>query len=54
MYEELAFVAYYFHWSHEEIMNLDHRTRRKWCDEITIINRKLNKESEKNSIFDIK
>ncbi|WP_084019300.1 DUF6760 family protein [Desulfuribacillus alkaliarsenatis] len=53
MYEELSFIAYYFHWSYQEIMNLDHHTRRKWCDEITRINRKLNNETEQKSIFDI-
>ncbi|KAB2952026.1 hypothetical protein F9B85_10375 [Heliorestis acidaminivorans] len=53
MYEEMSFIAYYFHWSHAEIMNLDHRTRRRWCNEITRINKKLNNETEKKSIFDI-
>jgi len=49
----MSFIAYYFHWSHQEIMNLDHRTRRRWCDEITKINKNLNGESEKKNIFDI-
>jgi len=34
-------------------MNLEHGVRRRWCDEISKINRKLNGESEKKSIFDI-
>ncbi|WP_127582974.1 DUF6760 family protein [Paenibacillus koleovorans] len=42
LYEETAFVAYHFHWSHDEIMNMEHRERRKWCDEISKIHRKLN------------
>ncbi len=25
IYEEVAFIAYHFKWSHEEIMNMEHR-----------------------------
>lgn len=42
LYEEMAFIAYHFHWSHEELMQLEHRQRRRWCDEISQINRQLN------------
>ena len=41
LYEEMAFIAYHFHWSHEELMKLDHVERRRWCDEISRINRAL-------------
>lgn len=41
LYEEMAFLAYYLHWSHEDLMNLDHRERRRWCGEISTINKKL-------------
>jgi len=35
-------------------MQLDHRMRRKWCDEISKINKKLSAESSKEkNIFDI-
>ncbi|RAV11463.1 DUF6760 family protein [Paenibacillus contaminans] len=44
LYEEVAFIAYYFHWPHTEIMHLEHRERVRWCEEISGINRKLNKE----------
>lgn len=53
IYEEVAFIAYYFHWPHEQIMNLEHRDRKKWCDEISKINRKMNGEKEKKNIFDV-
>lgn len=55
MYEEMSFLAYYFHWSHQEIMSLDHRSRRRWCEEVTRINKELNKDikTETKSIFDI-
>jgi hypothetical protein len=45
IYEEIAFIAYHFKWSHEEIMNMEHRERRRWCEEISKINDKLNKET---------
>jgi len=41
LYEEMAFIASHFHWSHEELMRLDHRERRRWCEEISKINRQL-------------
>ena len=41
LYEEMAFIAHHFHWSHEVLMQLDHRERRRWCEEISRINRNL-------------
>ncbi|WP_338148669.1 DUF6760 family protein [Brevibacillus humidisoli] len=46
IFEEIGFIAYYFHWSHAEIMALEHRDRRRYCEEISKINRKLNDEPE--------
>lgn len=46
IYEEAAFIAYYNHWSHDEIMLMSHRDRLRWCDEISKINSKLNQEPE--------
>jgi len=37
----MAFLAYYLHWSHEQVMSLDHKERRRWCSEISKINKKL-------------
>jgi hypothetical protein len=47
IYEEVAFIAYHFHWGLEEVMNLPHKERRKWCEEISEINRKLSEEMER-------
>jgi hypothetical protein len=47
IYEEVAFIAYHFHWGLDEVMNLPHDERRKWCDEISEINRKLSEEMER-------
>lgn len=41
LYEEMAFIAYHFHWSYCEIMQLEHQERRRWCREISAINRSL-------------
>ena len=41
LYEEIAFIAYYFHWSYQDLMQMDHRERRRWCEEISRINRRL-------------
>lgn len=53
IYEEIAFIAYYFHWSYESIMNMEHEERLRWCAEISKINKRLNGESEKKNIFDV-
>jgi hypothetical protein len=39
---EVAFVAYHFHWSPREILELEHADRRRWVDEISAINQKIN------------
>ncbi|MEL6168993.1 MAG: DUF6760 family protein [Pseudomonadota bacterium] len=41
LYEEMAFIAFHFHWSSAELMGLDHAERRTWCREISSINRSL-------------
>jgi hypothetical protein len=41
LYEEMAFLAYYLHWSPDELMSMDHRERQRWCREVSNINRKL-------------
>ena len=42
LFEEVAYVAYHFHWSHAEVMALDHVERRRWVAEIARINERLN------------
>jgi hypothetical protein len=29
------------HWAHSDIMDFDHFSRRKWCEEISKINKKV-------------
>ena len=42
LYEEVAFVAYHFHWPHDQVMNLEHEERRRWVMEISGINSRMN------------
>jgi len=47
LYEEVAFVAYHFHWGHDEVLNMPHWERQRWCEEISAINDRLSEaESE--------
>jgi hypothetical protein len=41
LYEEIAYVAYHFHWSLQEILDLEHPVRRRFNEEIGRINRRL-------------
>lgn len=53
LYEEIAFVAYHFKWSHDEIMAMEHRDRRRWCEEISRINRLLNDNTGSSLMRDL-
>ncbi|MFI5385015.1 MAG: DUF6760 family protein [Fimbriimonadales bacterium] len=39
--EEVAYIAYHFHWPLDDILNLEHRERHKWVEQISKINRRL-------------
>ena len=56
LYREMSFISYYFHWGMDEVMQLDHMSRRRWCSEISEINKSLNpsKKSKEKSIFEMK
>jgi hypothetical protein len=42
--EEVGYVAYHFHWSLDEILNLEHADRQRFVREISNINRRLSEE----------
>jgi len=44
LFEEIAYVAYHFHWSMDEILELEHPDRQRFAAEIASINRRLNEE----------
>ena len=37
----MAFIAYHFHWEPDVLLTLEHADRRRWCREISRINREL-------------
>jgi len=45
LFEEVAYIAYHFHWSYDQIMSLEHRERRLWVEQIGKINRRINEEA---------
>lgn len=44
----MSFISYYFHWSEAEVSALDHVSRRRWCSEISEINKSLNPSEDKD------
>ena len=42
LYEEVAYLAYHFHWPPEFLLELDHFERHRWVEQVAAINRKLN------------
>ena len=45
LYEEVAYIAYYFHWPLKDILEMEHHDRRRWAEKIADINRKLTEVS---------
>lgn len=44
IYGEVAFIAYHFHWPLAEVMALEHADRRRWVEEISQINDRINED----------
>lgn len=44
IHEEVAYVAYHFHWGLDDILDLEHAQRLRWVREIADINRRLSEE----------
>ena len=40
--QEVAYIAYHFHWSPDEIQEMAHGERRRWVEEIAAINEQRN------------
>jgi hypothetical protein len=45
IYEEVAFIAYYFNNDVRHILEMEHWERRLWCEEISRINREINEKT---------
>jgi hypothetical protein len=42
LFQEAAFIAYHFHWSKDEILEMPHSERHQWIKEISDVNRRVN------------
>jgi hypothetical protein len=47
IYEEVAYLAYHFHWTAETVLAMEHSERRRWVEEVAAINKKLNEAGER-------
>ncbi|WP_405059084.1 hypothetical protein OG474_41050 [Kribbella sp. NBC_01505] len=41
LHEEVAYVAYHFHWPFDDILDLEHPLRRRYVTEIARINERM-------------
>lgn len=44
--EEIAFLGYYLHWNYDELLQMEHKERHQWLQQVSNINRKLNDGNE--------
>jgi hypothetical protein len=47
----VTFLAYYLHWSKDELMALPHWERQEWCRRVTAVNKQLSDAPE--NIFEV-
>ena len=40
LHEEVAYLAYHVSWTYQEVMQLDHRERRRWVAEVERIDQR--------------
>lgn len=41
LHEEVAYIAFHFHWTRDDILGLDHAERQRWINEINKIHQKI-------------
>lgn len=44
IYEEVAYVAFHFHWGLDQILDLEHPQRLRFVHEIAALNTRINEE----------
>ncbi|WP_087666680.1 DUF6760 family protein [Caballeronia humi] len=49
IFEEVAYLAYHFHWPYTQLMTLDHLERRRWVEETAKIVDRIN-DAQTNSL----
>ncbi len=43
LYQEVAYIAYHFHWSMDDILDMEHKERQVWIREISEVNKEINR-----------
>jgi hypothetical protein len=46
VFEEVAYIAYHFHWDRDRILDMTHPERRRWVAEIASINTRLAEQQD--------
>ena len=41
LYEELAYLAFHFHWPLDDLLDLEHAERRRFADEVGKLNTRI-------------
>ena len=41
--EEIAYIAYHFHWPLDDLLDLEHRERQRFAHEIGMINQRIDR-----------
>ncbi len=49
LFEEVAYIAYTFHWPYDEIMKMEHRDRQRWVAEAARIHRQIDERASAGS-----
>lgn len=44
LFEEVAYLGYYLHWPHDQIMGMEHHERQQWVKEVARINGRVNEQ----------
>jgi hypothetical protein len=40
----MTYIAYHFHWSMDEIMNMEHSQRHQWIQQVAALNQRINRQ----------
>jgi hypothetical protein len=49
LFEEVAYLSSYLHWSHDEVMSMDHRERARWVGEVARMNERINEQAARRA-----
>ncbi len=47
LYEEVAYIAYHFHWPLQAVLELEHADRQAWVEQIAALNQRINEAAER-------